>query len=136
VRHGRHLLGHVGEVARRRADTAGDPHHARDLQRRLQQPHVEQRVEVGQVPGVEALVLGPDAGLVHRLEQRDDRVERVLEHGLEHEVLSPARVLRVVHRAHVERPDVRLELAQVGDPLLDRHADGARRVVDHHVIDG
>ena len=47
-------------------DAAGHAHHARDLQRLGQQPHVEQRVEVGHVPGVEALVLGPDAELVHR----------------------------------------------------------------------
>ena len=31
-----------------------------------EQPHVEQRVEVRDVAGVEALVLGPDAELVHR----------------------------------------------------------------------
>ena len=39
----------------------GDAHHARDLQRRVEQAHVEQRVEVGDVARVEALVLGLDA---------------------------------------------------------------------------
>ena len=129
-----HLLGHVGEVARVGPHAAGHAHHAGDLQRLAQQAHVEQRVEVGHVPGVEALVLGPDAQLVHLGEERDDRVERVLEHGLEHEVLALARVLRVVHRAHVQRRHVRPELAQVLDPLLDRHADRAGRVVDDHVV--
>ena len=85
-----HLVGHEGEVPRRRPDAAGHAHHARDLERLLEQPHVEQRVEVGHVAGVEALVLGLDAELVHRLEELDDRVERVLEHRLEHEVLALA----------------------------------------------
>ena len=93
-----------------------------------------QRVEVGHVAGVEALVLGLDAQLVHLGEELDDRVERVLEHRLEHEVLAPRRVLRVVHRAHVQRGHVGAKLAQVGDALLDRHADGARRVVHDHVV--
>jgi hypothetical protein len=135
VAHVRHLLGHVGEVARGRPDAAGDAHHTRDLQGRSEQAHVEQRVEVREMAGVEALVLGADPALVHGLQQRDDRVERVLEDGLEHEVLAAARVLRVVHRAHVQRADVGLELTQVGDPLLDRDADRARRVVDDDVAD-
>jgi uncharacterized membrane protein YeaQ/YmgE (transglycosylase-associated protein family) len=133
VRHVGDLLGHVREVARRRPDPARHAHHARDLQRRLQRAHVQQRVEVGQVARVEALVLGPDPALVHGVQQRADRVEAVLEHQREHELLAPARVLRVVHRAHVQRADVRPQLAQVGDPLLDRHADRARGVVDDHV---
>ena len=71
-------------------DAAGDAHHQRDLQRRpLQQPHVDQRVEVGDVAGVEALVLGLDPELVHRGEELDDRVEAVLEDRLEDEVLAP-----------------------------------------------
>src|SRR4051794_1396605 len=85
---------------------------------------------------VEALVLRPDAQLAHGRDERDDRVERVLEDRLEDEVLAPARVLRVVHRAHVQRGDVRLERAQVLDALLERHPDRARRVVDDHVVDG
>ena len=68
------------------------------------------------------------------VDELDDRVERVLEHGLEHEVLALRRVLRVVHRAHVERGHVRPQLAQVLDPLLDRDADRAGRVVDDHVV--
>ncbi len=36
----------------------------------LEQAHVDERVEVGHVAGVEALVLGADAQLAHRLEQR------------------------------------------------------------------
>src|SRR3712207_6913374 len=39
------------------------------------------------------------------------------------EVPAPARVLRVVHRTHVQGRDVRLQLAQVGDPLLERHPE-------------
>src|SRR4051794_15737205 len=85
---------------------------------------------------VEALVLRPDAQLAHGRDERDDRVERVLEDRLEDEVLAPARVLRVVHRAHVQGGDVRLERAQVLDALLERHPDRARRVVDDHVVDG
>ena len=69
------------------------------------------------------------------VEELDDRVEGVLEHRLEDEVLAPARVLRVVHRAHVQRRDVGLQLAQVLEPLLDRDADRAGRVVDDHVAD-
>ncbi len=49
---------------------------------------------------------------------------------------SPRRrgVLRVVHRAHVQGGRVRLQLAQVLDPLLDRNPDRPGRVVDHHVV--
>ena len=53
---------------------------------------------------------------------------------LEHEVLARARVLGVVHRAHVQRRHLRAAGAQVGDPLLDRHADRAGRVVDDHRV--
>ena len=49
--------------------------------------------------------------------------------------LRRARVLGVVHRAHVQRRDVGLQLAQVLDPLLDRDPDRAGRVVDDHVVD-
>ena len=72
--------------------------------------------------------------LDHRAQQHADRVERVLEHGLEDEVLTPRRVLRVVHRAHVQRADLRPQLAQVGDPLLHGHAQRARRVVDDEPV--
>ena len=132
----RDLVGHVGEVARRGPDAAGHPHHAVDLQRLRQQAHVDQRVEVRHVPGVEALVLRPDAELVHDRQELDDRVERVLEDGLEDELLAPLRVLGVVHRAHVQRGHVGAQLAQVLDSLLDRHPDRAGRVVDDHVVDG
>ena len=116
-------------------DAAVDADHQRDVERLLEQPHVDQRVEVGDVAGVEALVLGLDPELAHRGEELDDRVEAVLEHRLEDEVLAPLRVLRVVHRAHVQRRDVRPQLAQVLDPLLDRDPDRAGRVVDDHVVD-
>jgi hypothetical protein len=87
------------------------------------------------VAGVEALVLGLDADLFHRPEELDDRVEAVLEDRLEDEVLATARVLRVVHRAHVQRGDVGATGAQVLDPLLDRDPDRPGRVVDDHVAD-
>ncbi len=69
------------------------------------------------------------------VEELDDRVEGVLEDRLEDELLALARVLRVVHRAHVQRGDVGAQLAQVLDALLDRDADRAGRVVDDHVVD-
>ena len=84
------LVRHQGDVARRRPDAAGDAHHQRDLQRRaVEQAHVDQRVEVGDVAGVEALVLGLDPELPHLGEELDDRVEAVLEDRLEDEVLAP-----------------------------------------------
>ncbi len=129
------LVRHHGDVARGRADAAGDAHHQGDLQRRLEQAHVEERVEVGDVAGVEALVLGLDPELPHRGEELDDRVEAVLEDGLEDEVFAPARVLRVVHRAHVQRRHFRPALAQVLEPLLHRDPDRPGRVVDDHVVD-
>ena len=86
------------------------------------------------MPRVEALVLGPDARLDHPVQQRPDRLERVLEDRREHEVLAPRRVLRVVHRAHVQRADLRPQLAQVLEPLRHRHAQRARRVVDDHRV--
>ncbi len=89
-------------------------------------PHVDQRSEAADVADVEALVLGFDAQLVHRLEQLDDLLERVREDHLEHEVLARARVLGVVHRAHVQRRHLRAAGAQVGHALLHRHADRAR----------
>ena len=57
---------------------ADDAHHAVDVQRRLQHAHVDQRREAADVAEVEALVLGFDAQLVHRLQQLDDLLERVL----------------------------------------------------------
>src|SRR6476659_3452143 len=84
------LVRHEADVTRRRTDAAVDPHHQRDLQRRaLEQAHVDQRVEIGDVARVEALVLGLDPQLLHRGEELDDRVEAVLEDGLEDEVLAP-----------------------------------------------
>ena len=63
-------------------------------------------------------------------------VERVLEHGLEDEVLAPRRVLRVVHRAHVQRARPRAA-ARAGrrSRFSTRHAERAGRVVDDHVAD-
>jgi hypothetical protein len=129
------LLGHQRDVARVGPDPPADPHDQRDLQRLGQELHVEQRIEIGHVPGVEALVLGLDRELAHRGQELDDRVEGVLEHRLEHEVLAPARVLGVVHRTHVQRRHIGAQLAQVLDPLLHRDADRAGRVVDDHVVD-
>ena len=68
--------------------------------------------------------------LVHRLEQLDDLLEGVLEDHVEDELLARARVLRVVHRAHVQRRHLRAAGAQVFDALGDRHADRAGREVD------
>ena len=45
-------------------------------------------------------------------------VERVLEHALNTNSLPPRRVLRVVHRAHVQRADLGPQLAQVRHALL------------------
>ena len=56
-------------------DAAGHAHHQRDLMRLVDQAHVDQRVEVGDVAGVEALVLGLDPELAHLGEELDDRVE-------------------------------------------------------------
>ena len=58
-----------------RPDPAVDPHHQGDLQRRLEQSHVEIRIEVRDVPGVEALVLGLDPELAHHAQELDDGVE-------------------------------------------------------------
>ena len=127
------VVHHRREVARGRRDAAEHAHHAADVQRRAQHALVDERLERADVAEVEALVLGLDAELVHRLEQRDDLLERVREDHREHEVVARARVLRVVHRAHVQRGDLRLELAQVGDPLLDGDADRAGREVDDDV---
>src|SRR3712207_6909320 len=49
----------------------------------------------------------------------------------EHEVAAAARVLRVVHGAHVQRPDVGAQLAQVGDPLLHRDRKSTRLNSSH-----
>ena len=62
----------------RRRDAADHAHHAVHVQRRVQHAHVDQRREAADVADVEALVLGFDAELVHRLEQLDDLLERVL----------------------------------------------------------
>ena len=111
-----------------------DAHHAVHVQRGLQHAHVDQRREAADVADVEALVLGFDVQLVHRLEQLDDLVERVCEDHLEDEVLARARVLGVVHRAHVQRRHLRAAGAQIFDPLLHRDADRAGRVVDDHRV--
>ena len=87
------------------------------------------------MPRVEALVLGLDPKLAHCREELDDRVEAVLEHRLEDEVLAAPRVLRVVHRAHVQGGDVRLQLAEIRDALVDRDSDRPGRVVDDHIVD-
>ena len=125
----------MSEVARRWPDAAEDAHDHRDLQRPVEQVHVEQRVEVGDVAGVEALVLGPDPEPVHRLDELDDRGEAVLEHPVEDELASSRRVLGVVHRAHVEGGNVGTHRFEVRDTLLDLDADRAGRVVDDDVVD-
>ncbi len=112
------VVDHRREVARRRRDAADHAHHAVDVQRRLQHAHVDQRREAADVADVEALVLRFDAELVHRLQQLDDLCERVLEDHVEHELLARARVLGVVHRAHVQRRHLRAARAQVFDALL------------------
>ena len=89
-----------------------------------------QRRERADVADVEALVLGLDLQLLHHLEEGDDLRERVREDRVEHERPALGRVLRVVHRAHVQRGHLGAQLAQVGDPLLDGHAHRARGVVD------
>ena len=70
----------------------------------------------------------------HRLEQLHDLVERIREHELEHEVLATARVLGVVHRAHVERGHLGAAGVEVRDPLIHRDADGAGGEVDDHRV--
>jgi hypothetical protein len=60
--------------------------------------------------------------LLHRLRERDDVVERVRKHEVERELLLVAVPLRVVHRAHVERGDMRA-LTEVVDALA--HWPGA-----------
>ena len=57
----------------------------------VQHAHVDQRRERADVADVEALVLGLDAELVHRLEQLDDLVERVGEDRVEDERPCAAR---------------------------------------------
>ena len=68
----------------------------------LLKPLVDERLERSDVPEIEALVLGLDAELVHRFQQRDDLLERVGEDHREHELAPAARVLRVIHRTHVQ----------------------------------
>ena len=130
---GRDVVDHRGQVARGRRRAAEHSHHARHVQWRAQHALVHERLERADVAEVEALVLGLDAELVHRLEQGDDLLERVGEDHREHEVAPAARVLRVVHRAHVQRGDLRLERAQVGDPPVDGNPDRAGRVVHDDV---
>ncbi len=127
---GRDVVGHRLEVAGGGGHAPDHTHHEVRVQRRLEQAHVEQRLERADVAEVEALVLGLDLQPAHRFKQLDDLLERVCEHELEDEVLALARVLGVIHRAHVERRHLGTAGLEVGDPLGHRHPDGAGGEVD------
>jgi hypothetical protein len=85
------------------------------------------------VAEVEALALRLDAERPELRDELDDLRERVLEDHVEDERLAGARVLGVVHRAHVQRGHVRAQRAQVGQAGLERDADRARGEVDDDV---
>src|SRR4029077_11395319 len=67
VQRGGELLGEMGEVAHRRTDAAGDTENEGDVERTVDDLHVQQRVERGDVAGVVAAVLWPDAQARHGL---------------------------------------------------------------------
>ena len=73
---------------------------------------------------------GLTPALVHHLEQQGDVAEGVLEDEVEDELLAALRVLRVVHRAHVERADGRLDLRDVGDASLHGPCSAGGEVED------
>jgi hypothetical protein len=89
-----------------RRDAPEHVHDERELVGRLQRAHVEQRLDARGVPAVEALELGLDPRLVHGGEHLEDLRVGVGEHHVEDELLLVLRVLRVVHRAHVEGADL------------------------------
>ena len=92
-----------GQVFGAGAEAPEDAHDEAELERHAQQSLVEQRPDAVRMAHVEALQLGLHACLVHDAKQVADVLERVLEYEVEDEFLPPGRVLRVVHRPHVER---------------------------------
>ena len=129
------LLGHVREVLRGRADPAGHAHHARHLER-LATGGPCRSAGRGSPRG-RSRSTRARAGCRARSSRSTNSM--IVSNEFSKTVLKTKSfrcggVLRVVHRAHVERRHVRPQLAQVLDPLLDRDADGAGRVVDDHVV--
>src|SRR5215831_805456 len=100
---------------------------------RPEHPDVDQWTCVAHVTAVEALHLGPNARLIHRLEKESDVRKGVGEDVVVIELLALFRVDGIVHRPHVQGRHIRLELPDVGNSLVRRDANGAGREVDYHV---
>ena len=99
--------------ARKRAgvvgSAVGDAHAQLDHHRVVEQPVADQLLHLHQVPGVEDLELGAHAQLLHPLGHRPQH-RRAVDH---HVVAAGGEV----HRAAVERADLRHEQLDVGQPL-------------------
>ena len=130
---------HVHHILGVRADAAENAEHGLDEQRRLDQAAVKEMREVVEMAGVVALEL--EARSVSRAGLQDefdvlegvaeDEVARVLQRLRFPVVLEILEALEhreepEVHRAHVERRDLRLERLGRLHPLLHGH-DRARR---------
>src|SRR5207245_1487108 len=123
----------VDQVTSRTGNAAQHSHDEAELQRGFEHAHVDERPRVADVARVEALHLGPHAGGVHGLEEELDVMKRVGEDVIVIEDLPLLGVDRVIHRAHVQRGHLWLEVANVGDALLRRDADGTGREVADRV---
>jgi hypothetical protein len=128
-----------------RADAAEDAEHALDEQRRLHEALGEEVPRRVQVADVVALDLEARAVLRARRQDLRDVLERVLEDAivrpgevfalpivLERLVRPEHREQAEVHRAHVERRDLGLELERGTQALVDRHR---RRAAGREVQD-
>jgi len=130
-----------------RPDTAADAEHRLDEERRLHQPPLEKMRRGVKVADVVALDLEARVIVGARLQDVRDVPERILEDALvgsrevgllpvvlELLVASEHLVQAEVHRAHVERGDLGLELQRRLQPLLDAHRGrAAGGEVQHHV---
>ena len=125
---------HVGDVVGMRSDAAEDPEHALDEQRRLDHTALQEMRGRVQVADVVALDLEASPVVGTRGEDVLDVLERVLEDAvlrsrkvrplpieLERREALEHRIEPEVHRAHVERRDLGLQLQRRLQTLLDRH---------------
>src|SRR5882724_769264 len=130
-----------------RADAAQDPEHALDEKRRLDDTALEEVLRRIQVTDVVALDLEARSVVGARRQDVLDVLERVAEDSLvrARQIFALPAVLEFlealehrketeVHRTHVERSDLGLELQRRLQTFLDRHRRGAAgREVDDDV---
>src|SRR5258708_7662900 len=138
---------HVQHGLRVRPDAAADAEHRLDEKRRLHQAPLEKMRRGIEMADVVALDLEARFILRAGLQDEGNVLEAVLENSvirtreirplpgvLELLVAAEHLVEAEVHRAHVERGDLGLELQRGLQPLLDRHRRrAAGRQIDHHV---